>query len=121
MDSDRPDSSENPPVPPRPHAPSAPVPAPTSPDGRRAWWFVLAAVVSLLVLNLLIKGSTASGTAVDVIRGVLVIVFAGGGAAALVSAIRAIRQGDRGLLVWVAGAIGLAIVLLMVAEFTVME
>lgn len=93
--------------------PSAPVPAPQSEAGKRAWWCVLGAAVTFLFVNLLIDGSVESGGLVSVIRVLLIVACAAFSLGALASAAQAITRGDRGLMVWVAGAIGLAATVLV--------
>lgn len=95
---------------------------PATTSGRLALALPFAAILVILAINLIVNPRIeGDDDDLGLVRLLLALVFAFCSAGGLLSAVRAIRSDDRGVLVWLGGLVGLLGTLLVLAELTVME
>jgi len=109
-------------APTRPTPPARPrlvLSLPRTPAGKWAGWLALGAFASLVLANILMAaGMTGSR---NVLRLVLLLMFAVGSVGALVQSVRALVDHDRSVVVWTSLVFGVSAAVLLLAEFTIME
>lgn len=96
---------------------------PATRAGNRAGVLALISFAALLTSAVGVNAfeRRALGDVFDVVKPLLIVIFALSGFGALALSLRGLKGGERSYVVWAAFVVGLFATALMIAEFTVME